>query len=194
MIVKPSFEGSSKGIRGRCLAETSADAADIVADLAENYHQPILVEQFIEGDEVTVGLIGNGDAVEIIGAMRIVPRTATRQFVYSLEVKRDWQRQVEYETPARLADTTRDLLFSSAKAAWQALGCRDLARIDFRISPDGIPYFIEANPLPGLSPTTSDLVILARGHGLSYDDLIRRILRTSLQRVGLAVSPEVCFS
>ncbi len=70
-----------------------------------------------------------------------------------------------------------------AKAA-PALGCRDLARIDFRVR-DGVPYFIEANPLPGLAPGTSDLVILAEGHGIGYGDLIRRILHASLTRVGL---------
>ena len=65
------------------------------------------------------------------------------------------------------------------------MGCRDLARIDFRVR-DGVPYFIEANPLPGLAPVTSDLVILAEGHGIGYADLIRKVLHASLTRVGLS--------
>ena len=64
-------------------------------------------------------------------------------------------------------------LIGEARLAFDALGCRDLARIDFRLR-DGVPYFIEANPLPGLAPVTSDLVILARGHGLGHADLIRK--------------------
>ncbi len=185
LILKPTFEGSSKGIRGNCLADSPEEAAETFGRLAEAYRQPILVEQFIQGDEVTVGLVGNGTSVEILGALRVIPRVATDRFVYSLEVKRDWTRLVDYEAPARLPEPVRNTLFEAARGAWQALGCRDLARIDFRIGPDGVPDFIEANPLPGLSPTTSDLVILARGHGLSYEDLIRKILHAALSRVDL---------
>ena len=63
-------------------------------------------------------------------------------------------------------------------SAHRVLGCRDLSRIDVRLR-DGVPYFIEANPLPGLNPENSDLVILARGVGLTYDALIERVLETT---------------
>ena len=69
-------------------------------------------------------------------------------------------------------------------SAHRVLGCRDLSRIDVRLR-DGVPYFIEANPLPGLNPENSDLVILARGLGLTYDALIGRVLETTLSRNGL---------
>ena len=188
VIVKPAFEGSSKGIRGRCLAESAAEAAAAALRLADEYEQPVLVEAFIDGDEVTVGLVGNGERVEVLGAMRIVPKGSAARFVYSLEVKRDWRRRVEYEAPALLPAGVMRRLIGEARLAFDALGCRDLARIDFRLR-DGVPYFIEANPLPGLAPVTSDLVILARGHGLGHADLIRKVLHTALDRVGLP--PEV---
>ncbi len=79
---------------------------------------------------------------------------------------------------------TERRLFDAARSCYSSLGCRDLARIDFRVR-DGVPYFIEANPLPGLAPVTSDLVILARGHGIEYDDLIGRIFEATLARLGL---------
>jgi D-alanine-D-alanine ligase len=185
LILKPAFEGSSKGIRARCLAETEADAVAVHRRLARDYRQPILVEEFIEGAEVTVGLVGGGDRVEVIGAMRVGPKVPDGRFVYSLEMKRNWREAVEYEAPARLPEGVMGRLILSARAAYEALGCRDVARIDFRVR-DGIPYFIEANPLPGLAPGWSDLVLLARGHDIGHAELIRRILREALGRVGLA--------
>ena len=140
---------------------------------------------------MTVGLIGNGPAsnapnvgVQVLGVMRVLPRRPMDRFVYSLEVKRDWAEQVEYEAPALLTEVALRRTRQAAKNVFEALGCRDLARIDFRVR-DGVPYFIEANPLPGLAPGTSDLVILAQGYGIEYPDLIRRILHAALTRVGL---------
>ena len=185
VILKPACEGSSKGIRGACLANDRKEMAEICARLASDYQQPILVEQFIQGDELTVGIIGNGADAEVIGAMRILPKQRTDRFVYSLEVKRDWRNRVDYEAPARLPDALDHRLKSLAHLVYVALGCRDVARIDFRLR-DGIPYFIEANPLPGLAPVTSDLVILAEGHGIDHPALIRYILDAALLRVGLA--------
>ena len=67
VIVKPAFEGSSKGIRGRCLVDSAAEAVAAALRLADEYEQPVLVEEFIDGDEVTVGLVGNGARVEVLG-------------------------------------------------------------------------------------------------------------------------------
>jgi D-alanine-D-alanine ligase len=189
LILKPAFEGSSKGIRGRCIANDAQEAIAIYQDLARDYDQTILAEEFIEGDEVTVGLVGNSPEIRggnsfVIGTMRIVPKRADGPFVYSLEVKRDWRNRVDYEAPPDLPDPVVADLTVAALDVSAALQCRDLARIDFRVR-DGIPYFIEANPLPGLAPVTSDLVILAEGHGIGYPDLIRRVLHASLSRVGL---------
>ncbi|HMB04529.1 MAG TPA: ATP-grasp domain-containing protein [Isosphaeraceae bacterium] len=185
LIVKPALEGSSKGIRSHSLVDDEARAVAVARRLADDYAQPVLVEQFIEGDEVTVGLIGNAPTVECLGVMRVGPKEKGGRFVYSLEIKRDWAHGVEYEAPARLAVEVHERLCTAALQAFEALGCRDLARIDFRIR-DGAPHFLEANPLPGLAPAWSDLVILARGYGIDHPDLIRTILRTALARVGLA--------
>lgn len=196
LILKPALEGSSKGIRGRCIARSLEEAIDIYHRLVQDYRQPILAEEFIDGDEVTVGILGTPrfhggtprsygtESLEPLGVMRVVPRDQTGPFVYSLEVKRDWRILVTYEAPAMYSDDLIGRLIGAAEMVYEDLGCRDLARIDFRVR-DGVPYFIEANPLPGLAPETSDLVILARGHGIEYPDLIRRILHVALARVGL---------
>jgi D-alanine-D-alanine ligase len=155
-----------------------------------SYDQPILVEEFIAGDEVTVGLIGTGEDALVLGTMRVVPRDRNNRFVYSIEMKREWSDNLDYETPAAVSEPAAHRLVDSALAAFRALGCRDVARIDFRIRGD-VPYFIEANPLPGLAPGWSDLVILARGMGISHPDLILRILDATLRRIGRpAVQPE----
>ena len=151
MILKPAWEGSSKGIRRHCLVDSIPEALDVLDGLAREYGQPILVEQFIDGEEITVGLCGNGRDVRMIGAMQIVPKASTSRFVYSLEVKRDWESRVSYVSPAKVAPGTLGRLEQDARRAFDALGCRDIARIDFRVK-DGVPYFIEANPLPGLAP------------------------------------------
>lgn len=184
-IVKPAFEGSSKGIRGHSLVDTAGQAADLYAELARQYEQTILIEEFIEGDEVTVGLVGNGAELDVLGLMRVRPKSGDRRFVYSLEVKRDWDERVVYETPARLPRDVLDRVERSARLAYETLGCRDVARIDFRVR-DGAPYFLEANPLPGLAPDWSDLVLMVQGVGQTHPDLIRRILRAALRRLGLS--------
>jgi D-alanine-D-alanine ligase len=182
VLLKPAYEGSSKGIRGSCLADTLEEAAAQFRRLAAQYRQSILVEEFIDGEEVTIGVLGNGATAEVLGVMRVRPKHPVERFVYSLEVKRDWRRRVEYETPADLPQPTLEALQTAALSYYSALGCRDLARLDFRIR-DGVPTFLEINPLPGLAPGTSDLVLLAEGYGIGYRDLILRILHVALGRV-----------
>ncbi|HLJ92848.1 MAG TPA: D-alanine--D-alanine ligase, partial [Gemmataceae bacterium] len=138
------------------------------------------VEEFIAGDELTVGVIGNAPP-RLVGIMRVLPCTPTAQFVYSLEVKRDYLRQVRYESPPDLPATTIRGIEEAAFRVFAALGCRDVARVDFRLR-DGIPYFLEINPLPGLNPESSDLVILARLVGWSYPQLIGSILQAAIDR------------
>jgi D-alanine-D-alanine ligase len=182
LIVKPAWEGSSKGIRARSLVDDQNELEEAVAVQWRDHRQPALVEEYIAGDELTVGVIGNEDP-RIIGIMRVLPRRANGRFVYSLEVKRDYLRQVDYECPARLPAEATERVEQAARAVYRVLGCRDVARIDFRLR-DGVPYFLEVNPLPGLNPESSDLVILARLAGWSYPQLITSILDAALERTG----------
>jgi D-alanine-D-alanine ligase len=153
--------------------------------LLEQYQQPIMVEEFISGDEVTVGIVGNSPP-KLVGMMRILPKKRDRFFVYSLEVKRDWQNQVEYECPAQLEAKVLKKLADFSLKAFETLGCRDFARMDFRISPEGTPHFLEINPLPGLNPKSGDLPIMAGKMGWTYEALISAILNAALQRYNSA--------
>ncbi|MHB1038088.1 MAG: D-alanine--D-alanine ligase family protein [Pirellulales bacterium] len=180
LIVKPAYEGSSKGVRATSLLRSSEGLVDAVAKLQSLYRQPVLVEEFIDGDELTVGILGDG-APSVMGIMRVVPRQTSGPFIYSLEVKRDWQRLVRYECPALLSPEDTRAVEQSALAAWRALGCRDVSRVDLRLR-NHVPYFLEVNPLPGLSPEYGDLVLMARFQGIDYPTLVSRILAAAIQR------------
>jgi D-alanine-D-alanine ligase len=184
MIVKPAWEGSSKGIRGKCVVETPDELAAAIETHRQAYRQPIIAEEYVQGDELTVGVLGN-DPPRVLGVMRVVPLTNEERFIYSLEVKRDWRRLVTYECPAKMPPARLKAVEDAALKAYGALGCRDVARIDFRLR-DGVPYFLEVNPLPGLNPESSDLVILAGRSGVSYPQLITEILHAAMRRHGVA--------
>jgi D-alanine-D-alanine ligase len=186
VLVKPGWEGSSKGIRHHCLVEKRPDLPKVIESLRHDHRQPVLVEEFIGGDELTVGIIGNVPP-RVLGIMRILPRTETDCFIYSLERKRDWRKQIRYESPAQLPVSVAETVKQSALASYRILGCRDVARIDFRLRA-GIPFFLEVNPLPGLNPETSDLMLLARGYGWHYRQLIQTILNEAFARHTLSTT------
>lgn len=180
-FLKPAYEGSSKGIRLGSRVRSIKELAEAVGALLERYQQPVMVEEFIAGDEVTVGLVGNSPP-KVLGIMRIVPKKKEGHFIYSLEVKRDWERLVDYECPAELKRKTIQEITDVSLQTFATLGCRDFARLDFRVSQDGTPYFLEINPLPGLNPKSSDLVIMARKMGWQYEELISAVLDAALEK------------
>jgi D-alanine-D-alanine ligase len=190
-IVKPAWEGSSKGIRGKCVVDTGADLVDAVEALRGTHRQPILVEEYIQGEELTVGVLGN-DEPRILGILRVLPVQPTERFVYSLEVKRDWKQQVRYESPPQLPLEHVVAVEEATRKAFRILGCRDVSRIDFRLR-DGVPYFLEVNPLPGLNPETGDLVILSRLNGWTYEGLIGAIFEAAQLRQAATVAPSAPF-
>ncbi|HEY4360002.1 MAG TPA: hypothetical protein VGN17_03495 [Bryobacteraceae bacterium] len=183
VIVKPNDEGSSKGIHVDSLAVDRHAAIAAARRLREAYGCPILVEEFLPGAEVTVALAGNPPHVRLLGIMEIAPVCSGASFVYDLETKRDFRRRVVYHVPPRLNAPVMAAIENHARSAYRLLGCRDIARMDFRLSESGQPYFLECNPLPGLNPETSDLAILTAGT-LPYDHLVQGILLSALERTG----------
>lgn len=183
VFVKPAHEGSSKGIRSASRVMTPEGLRRLVQAQMDSYAQPIMVEEFISGDEVTVGMVGN-DPLRILGVMKVVPRAPQEYFVYSLEVKRQWRELVRYECPAVLPEKVLRRLEEDCPRICKILGVRDLARLDFRIAPDGTPYFLEINPLPGLNPQSGDIVLMSGMIGIGYHQLIATILNGALRRYG----------
>jgi D-alanine-D-alanine ligase len=185
VIVKPAYEGSSKGIREKSLVETEEGLLPVLRELFETYRQPVLVEEFISGDEVTVGVVGNNPP-RVLGLMGIVPQHSDERdrFVYSLAVKRDFERRVRYDVPPNLSAGVIGRIERAAIDAYRVLGCRDVARMDFRVL-NGDPFLLEVNPLPGLNPDTGDLVLLARGMNVSHSQLVEIIFEAACERYGL---------
>lgn len=181
VVVKPAWEGSSKGIHNKCLVQRSSELANVVASLRQTYAQTVLIEEYIAGDELTVGIYGNRDP-QVLGIMRVVPNNADKPFIYSIEVKRNWKALVSYQCPVPMSDATRVRIESDARTCFRVLGCRDVARVDFRLR-DGVPYFLEVNPLPGLNPITSDLGLIAKHMGWSYEQLVSTIVIEAIERV-----------
>ncbi|MCK6522061.1 D-alanine--D-alanine ligase [Myxococcota bacterium] len=184
VIVKPNDEGSSKGIRGGPLAADEDAAWSKVRWLTETYGCPVLVEELVTGAEVTVGLRGNGDDVELLGITELGPvRPGPEPFVYTHELKTDpnyAEHMYIRPTPQLPADQLQ-AIEGAARAAFRLLGCRDVARVDLRLNDAGEPVFLECNPIPGLKPGWSDLVLMTRDR-MSYDELIGGVLVAAQRR------------
>jgi D-alanine-D-alanine ligase len=189
-IVKPVCEGSSKGIRdGASVVADPGALAEQVRRVTQRYRQPALVEAWIEGAELTAAVLGS-EQPRVAALMQAIPlRGDPHQFVYSLEAKRDWRNRVRYAVPPELPQAALAATERAALAVFSALGCRDVARIDFRVTRDGRPIFLEANPLPGLSPEKGDIVIATRAAGLSYDALIGAIVARAATEAARAQAP-----
>lgn len=183
LFAKPLAEGTGKGITANSRITSPDGLMQVCQNLLVMYRQPVLVEEYLPGREYTVGIIGNGSEARVLGTMEVTLRVPEKGAIYSYEAKENWQRLVAYSTPQ--PGPTLDAVLALALGTYRALECRDTARIDIRLDTDGVPSFMEANPLPGLNPIHSDLPMIAYRAGLTYNDLIRAILASAIMRLRL---------
>jgi D-alanine-D-alanine ligase len=194
VMVKPLFEGSSKGIPESALCRSADAVRRRVAEIGAAYDQPALVEEFLPGREFTCAVLGNGDAARVLPPVEVrfdaLPAGAAP--IYGYEAKWLWDTSEAplqiFDCPAAVDPALGQALASAALAAFHALGCRDWARVDLRLDADGEPQVIEINPLPGILPRpeqNSCFPKAARAAGLSYDELILAVLDHALDRYGL---------
>jgi D-alanine-D-alanine ligase len=190
VIVKPNAEGSSKGISDISVVRSKQELLELARRNLELYAGDMLAEEYIEGREFTVGLIGNNGDTRVFRPMEIIYKNEVPipggYNVYSYPVKQDYTRYVRYECPANLTSAQEEEMIKTSKSIYRALGCRDFARIDYRLASDGTLYFIEINPLPGLAPNYSDYPMLASFCGVDYGTLVRSLLKTALKRYGMS--------
>lgn len=187
IIIKPNAEGSSKGISNVSIVTNQEELRKLADQNIGAYHQSMLAEEYIEGREFTVGLLGNGDSVHVFTPMEIVYQKETQGnfHVYSYQVKQEYQKYVRYECPSSIDMSIQKQMMDDSKKIFKALSCRDFARIDYRVSKEGKVSFIEINPLPGLAPNYSDYPMLADFCGVPYNKLVVSILRAALIRYGM---------
>ncbi len=167
------------------------ELATQVEFLLETYRQPVLVEEYLDGDEFTCAVIGNGARARVLPIVGMnfaaLPEGATP--IYSYEAKWLWDRPENplemFSCPAPISDTLAREIERATLDAYHALGCRDWARVDVRLDSDGKPNVVELNPLPGILPNPEDNSCLpkaARADGLSYDQLIQTCLLVAAER------------
>ena len=188
LIVKPNGEGSAKGIWRESVVRDEAALRQQVARIHEQYRQEALVEEFIEGTELTVGLLG-GHAPEVLPILEIDFSSCRHsgEFFYSWRMKEYQGNEAmglnpTLHCPARLSPEMTARVREVALRAHHALGCLDLSRTDIRLSADGVPFVLEVNPLPGLDQTESNFPVMTTAAGVSYDALINRLVDLALMR------------
>ncbi len=220
LFVKPSREGTGMGVSSKSIVNNEPELRERVAEVIGRYRQTALVERYIAGREVTVGVVGN---VSGIAARRLPSRFYSKQrdyseaglgalkaggltflpaleidltpyqetdVVYSNRLKTDLADAAYTVCPAPLdKNLARELNWLTA-AVFRVLGCYDVSRVDFRLdaSDNNRPYVLEINPLPGLTPGISDLVIEAEAMNVSHTELVNMILEASIARHGLTTS------
>ena len=180
LFVKPLAEGTGKGIDQNSKIETPLQLASTCNDLLKKYKQPVLIEEFLSGQEFTVGITGTGQNAKAIGTMEIEVIGKGVSSIYSYLNKEECDTRVRYS--AFRESTKKMEIEKLALRCYQILECRDGGRVDIRCDDKGKPYFLEVNPLAGLHPIHSDLPMIATQEGMSYKDLIGAILQSAFER------------
>jgi len=184
LFAKLCYEGSSKGVRLDSKILNPQFLEKKTKELLNIYGSPVLVEEFVKGPEFTVGILGNENPF-VLGVMQIeITGKPLEESIYSLEIKREWEEKVRYHCPPSIDQNLLKKIEEVALRSYRALECRDVSRVDIRVGEDKTPYFLEINPLPGLSPVYGDLVIMARGMGWDYARLVKTIFHQALKRYG----------
>jgi len=204
LFVKPSREGTGMGVSAESIVQDEAQLRSQIQRIFERYNQPALVERFIEGREVTVGVVGNltrpvarrvprdEEAPRISRGLHFFPPLevdlaaypAEEAGIYTSRIKVEMAHEFHYMCPAPLSAEQVENLNWLAAATFRVTECLDVARVDFRLDAHDAdkPYILEVNPLPGLNPGYSDLCIEAAVDGWSYEDLVNTILDEALER------------
>jgi D-alanine-D-alanine ligase len=203
LFVKPSREGTGMGVSRNSIVYNESEMRDQISVIIEKYKQPALVERYIEGREVTVGFVGNlvgpvaqrlpddESARRIEAGLHFLPPMevdlspfSDSDTVYSNRLKVDLADKLKYLCPAPISEEQKYDLNWYAAAVFRVIGALDVSRVDFRLDlhNDYKPYILEINPLPGLAPVISDLVIEAAGEGIGHTELVNMILETALKR------------
>lgn len=183
LLVKPKDEGSSRGIQDDSLVRDKESLVEKVEEGLRLYNPPMMIMEYIEGREFTVGILGNGDDIQVLPILEIdfsnLPKGLNK--IYSFEAKFKYEDYIVYHLPAQIDDATRNVIESTAVKAFNSLGLRDYSRVDIRVK-DGKAYVIEINSLPGLDKNHSDICKMAAAAGLKYDELIKRIVEMGISR------------
>lgn len=170
VMVKPSEEGSSLGV---IRVDDSGGLEEIVSRLCRDYRE-VLAEEYIDGEEITVGLLETDTELTALPVLQLVPKAE----FYDYDAKYQ-EGMTEFILPAEISDDIAELSQSLAVRIHRVMGCRGFSRVDFMIDAEGVPQFTEINTLPGMTDT-SDLPAQALEAGISYEQLVEIMLGSAL--------------
>jgi len=178
-ILKPTMEGSSVGVTSEGIVRDKNALRSQAERMLLLFQQPILIEEFIRGREVTVGILGRkSPRILPIVEITLPGAGADEDWIYSYEIKsKDLVKPI---CPAPLEKRLREEVECAAVAAWRAIGCLDFGRVDIRLDDEGRTWVLEVNTLPGMEPGYSELPRMAAAAGMSYEDLVETILLSAL--------------
>ena len=179
VVVKPVREGSTIGLTIAC--DVDAVASGLV--LARRYDSRVLVQRFIAGTEITVGVLATPD-ICVLPTLEITYENET----YDYDAKYTEGRS-HHIIPARIPEPARRAATDAAARAFRALGCEGMARVDFIISPDCTPWLLEVNTVPGLTEL-SLLPDAGRAAGIPFDELCDRLVRHGIERRNRSIGPK----
>ncbi len=189
VIIKPNYEGSSKGITQDSIAVDQEDCHKKVNELIKKYPSGVIVEEFIEGRELTVPMLESYPDITL-GIVENTFDTEKLNYkynIYDYSVKRgEYKNFVKSSIPTNLSKDLEEKIIKESKSIFKLMNYNDWARADIRLSKDNIPYFIEVNPLPSLHPNAS-LMLGAKNIGLEYKDVINHIIQSASNRTNLKV-------
>ncbi len=189
LIVKPVREEASIGIYNDSVVQDEDALRRRVADSLKIYNQPVLVEKFIQGREVSVGVIGNNTDLHTFPPLEFLFEGAKSSLEEMRSYEYKWGGKKEKMVRANLSDVMIETLFSFSKVAFMTADCHDYARMDYRIDNNGNIYLLEINYNPGIGPNShglnNTLTMMASFDGLSFEDLIEKIMHLALRRYGL---------
>jgi len=197
LFVKPNAEGSSKGITRRSLVNTEQELRKVVTFIINRYHQPALVEEFMDGREFTVSILGNDPPV-LLPIVEILfdnlPKNVPNFDCY--EVKWFWDSpNTNIETvacPARIDENLENEIKRIALATYKVLGCVDFCRIDLRLDRDGMPNVLDINALPGIIPDPKENSRFPKAcyaMGMTYNEIIFSVLKHAMKRYKMNAIP-----
>ncbi len=176
MIVKPVRQEGSIGIYYDSVVKNEDELRRKVKHILAEYRQPALVEQFIVGREISVGIIGNGENLQVFPPLEFVFVDAKDDLEKIRSYEYKWGGKKEKMVKAELSEEQIQQLQYFARIAFIATECQDYARFDFRVTDDGDIYLLEVNYNPGIGPNThglnNTLTMMASFNGLTFEDLV----------------------
>jgi len=173
VVLKPCRQGSSIGVK------ISGEESEFMAAATEVFSRfgSLLIEEYIPGHELTVGVLRHNGKDEVLPIVEI---RAQEQF-FNYEAKYT-EGRTQFVIPAKLDERLTSKVQETSLAAHHAIGCYGFSRVDLRLSKDGIPFVLEVNTVPGMTPT-SDLPQAAAARGITFSELVKIMLETASQEV-----------